>query len=211
MIDWEEEVIPEDLIHLVRPETRSKYFPKNHLRQYFISGFLEKLLVMVRKSGAENILDVGSGEGLVDFFITRNERNIELYGGDYDLEVLHLSQAINPVSSYIGLDAGSLPFASESFDLVMMNEVLEHLEDYDATVSEAARVSKKYAIFSVPEWPFYQAANFLILKNLKTWGEHPDHVAQFTRKSLKDKLKGSFRGGVEISRSFPWIIALAQK
>ncbi len=210
MTDWQS-VVPPDLAHLVRPETRSKYFPRNPLRQYLISGFLEKVVFLVKKTGARKILDIGSGEGLVDFFLSRQDQGISLIGGDFDTEVLQLSQKINPEGAYLGLDARALPFEDSSFELVMMMEVIEHLEDYKKALKEASRVSKRFAILSVPEWPFYQASNFLILKNMRNFGEHPDHVVQFTARSLKNELMHLFRAGVEVHRSFPWIIALAMK
>lgn len=210
MIDWQS-IIPEDALHLVRPETGSKYFPKNPLRQRLLVNFLEKITGLVKSSGAAEILDVGCGEGLVDFYISGKEPGLRIWGGDADREVLELARRLNPNGVYLPLDATNLPFDDSSFEVVMMNEVLEHLENFEAAVAEAARVAARVAIFSVPHWPLYQTANFLILKNLRTFGEHPDHVKQFSKSGFRKILENHFKRGVEVDTSFPWIIAYAIK
>ena len=50
-----------------------------------------------------------------------------------------------------GLD---LPFADQGFDVVICSEVLEHIEDYRATIAELRRVAKNGGIvaISVPNW-----------------------------------------------------------
>jgi SAM-dependent methyltransferase len=53
-------------------------------------------------------------------------------------------------------DAGRLPYADDSFDVVICSEVLEHLPDVDAALSEIARITKPGGKFacSVPRyWP----------------------------------------------------------
>jgi ubiquinone/menaquinone biosynthesis C-methylase UbiE len=210
LIDWQK-AVPQDMLHLVRPETRSKYFPQNRLRQYLLTRFFNQVLALVRKSGAESILDAGSGEGLVDYFLLKEDLQLCIWGGDADSEVLNLARRMNPSGLYIPLDVRALPFQAGSFDLVMMNEVLEHLSDYERAIAEAERVTRRFAIFTVPEWPLYQASNFLIMKNLRNFGEHPDHVIQFSANLLKNKLEKRFSRAVEIRKSFPWIIVMACK
>jgi ubiquinone/menaquinone biosynthesis C-methylase UbiE len=210
LIEWQK-AVPAELAHLVRPETKSKYFPHNPLRQYLIRRFMSQVLFMVQESGAREILDVGSGEGLVDYFLVSSDPPLSIWGGDTNTIVLQIACRMNPAGEYLGLDARNLPFNNESFDLVIMNELLEHLGDYESAIEEAARVTNRFALFSVPEWPFYQASNFLILKNIKNLGEHPDHVLRFKAHSLNKTLNKYFSGRVVIKRSFPWIIAMAQK
>lgn len=53
-------------------------------------------------------------------------------------------------------DAGGLPFAANTFDVVVCSEVLEHLPNYERTLDEIARVLKPRGRFalSVPRyWP----------------------------------------------------------
>jgi len=49
-------------------------------------------------------------------------------------------------------DARKLPFQSNTFDIVLLPEVLEHLEYYDAirALKEALRVARGYVILTLP-------------------------------------------------------------
>jgi len=195
----------------VRPETRSKYLKKNFLRQYLIVNFFNQVLSLVRLSGAKSILDIGCGEGLVDYFLLKALPGLKIVGGDLDEQALEVARVLNPGARYQEMDARATGLADASFDLVMANEVLEHLADYPKVIQEAARVSRKYFLVSVPEWPFYQATNFLIGANWKTWGEHPDHMVSFTYSKLKAEVQGRFSGPQIWKRAYPWLIVLAEK
>jgi SAM-dependent methyltransferase len=209
-MDWLKILGPE-LAAKARPETRSKYLKKNFLRQYLIVNFLNQVLSLVRLSGAKSIMDIGCGEGLVDYFLLKALPGLKIVGGDQDEQALAVARVLNPGAQYQEMDGRATGLADASFDLVMANEVLEHLADYPKVIQEAARVSKKYFLVSVPEWPFYQATNFLIGANWRTLGEHPDHVVAFTYSKLRAEVQRSFSGPQIWKRAYPWLIGLAEK
>jgi len=209
-MDWLKILGPE-LAAKARPETRSKYLKKNFLRQYLIVNFLNQVLGLVRASGAKSILDIGCGEGLVDYFLLKALPGLKIVGGDQDEQALEVARVLNPGAHYQEMDGRATGLADASFDLVMANEVIEHLADYPKVIQEAARVSRKYFLVSVPEWPFYQATNFLIGANWRTLGEHPDHVVSFTHPKLKAEFEGWFSGPQIWKRAYPWLIVLAEK
>ena len=209
-MDWSTILGPE-LGAKVRPETRGKYLKKNLLRQYLIGNFLNQILGLVRESGAKSILDIGCGEGLVDYFLLTSLPELKILGGDQDKQALEVARVLNPRAQYQLMDGRSTGLADASFDLVMANEVLEHLEDFPRVIQEAGRVSRRYFLVSVPEWPFYQATNFLIGANWKTLGEHPDHVVSFTHSKLKAGVQGLFSGPQIWKKAYPWLIVLAEK
>ena len=209
-MDWARILGPE-LIQKVRPETKSKYLKKNVLRQYVIDNFLKQILKLVQTSGAKTILDIGCGEGLVDYFLLKSLPDLKIVGGDQDKQALEVARVLNPNANYQETDGRRTGLTEAGFDLVMANEVLEHLSDYPKVIQEASRVTKKFFLVSVPEWPFYQGANFLIGQNWKTWGEHPDHVVSFTRRKLAGDLHRFFPGPAVWKRAYPWLIGLAPK
>jgi SAM-dependent methyltransferase len=58
-------------------------------------------------------------------------------------------------TTFMVVDALSIPFDDASFDGVLLNEVLEHVEDESATLSEITRVLKRgghLALFSPNRW-----------------------------------------------------------
>lgn len=205
-IDWKR--VAGDLADKVRDETRSKYFPRNPLRRMLISRFLERVGAALGVSEWQSLLDVGCGEGFVDYYLSHAFPGLDITGVEPDPQAREVARGINPSFAYVDSDARALPFPDGSFDVVICLEVLEHLTDFRRVIEEAGRVSKGPCIFSVPAWPFYQGANFLIGKNWSRLGEHPDHVVRFTRRRLQRELSSILGDPVFVRLSFPWLIGI---
>jgi SAM-dependent methyltransferase len=87
-------------------------------------------------------LDVGAGMKIHDGWLPPSESELAakarlLIGCDVVTEHLARNRML---TAAVSGDAGALPFASESFDIVTANMVLEHLEDPRPIFSEIARV-----------------------------------------------------------------------
>ena len=230
MLSWEE--IESRVGDRVRPESRSKYFPKNPLRRALIARFFAAVAEELGRgqrplphvgatsgrdsgrSGPEapptKLLDLGCGEGFVDLFLRSQMPGLAITGVEPDEQALAVAAALNPGVTYLAGDGRKLPFPDNSFDALVCLEVMEHLPDYPALIREAARVTAGPCIFSVPAWPFYQGANFLAGHNWSRLGEHPGHVVQFTGKKLRGDLAVVFRE-VRLGFSFPWLLARCDK
>lgn len=93
---------------------------------------------------ATTILDVGCGDGFVS---RRLPSWCRVIGIDLSLESLRRGEGPRSVGTITGL-----PFRDASFDLVMVNDVLEHLgcNDRALALQELARVARKYVIITVP-------------------------------------------------------------
>lgn len=92
----------------------------------------------------ETILDVGCGNGAITNVFAPCYR---IVGGDRSWVALqHLC------AQKVQLSADSLPFRSQSFDLVMSHQMLEHLPDevFQRAITELERVAKRYLLVSVP-------------------------------------------------------------
>ena len=80
------------------------------------------------------LLDLGCGGGLLAPHVT-GYRHV---GVDISASALEVAarHGVEPVRT----DVADLPFADDSFDVVVAGEILEHVEDLDGVVAEAARV-----------------------------------------------------------------------
>ena len=86
---------------------------------------------------------------------------------------------------FVVFDANNLPFLDESFDTVMMIDVLEHLEDPVSALKEAKRVARKKLLLNVPNYDF---ANALYPNMLPEHFKEPTHLQQTNMKILKNWL-----------------------
>lgn len=90
-----------------------------------------------------SVVDVGCGNG----FITNQLRHIFIVGIDRSFSALRYVDVLRSQA-----DGGYLPFKENTFDLVLSNEVIEHLPYpyFHKTLHEMVRVSKSYILMSVP-------------------------------------------------------------
>jgi SAM-dependent methyltransferase len=88
---------------------------------------------------AARILDVGCGDGTLDFLITRQRPDVSIVGVD----VLVRPNTRIPVRPF---DGTNIPYPDASFDAVMFVDVLHHTSDPYLLLKEAARVGKMILI-----------------------------------------------------------------
>jgi methionine biosynthesis protein MetW len=95
------------------------------------------------------ILDLGSGDGL--FLSLLQQKGIEAEGLDLSEAGVAKTRAKGLVASLFDFN-DPIPFENNSFDTVVMLDLLEHLYTPEALVKEAARVAKQYVIVGVPNF-----------------------------------------------------------
>jgi ubiquinone/menaquinone biosynthesis C-methylase UbiE len=118
----------------------SKQSERVHMQTMIIRELGFKL-----KPGA-TVLDLGCGNGS----IVKEYRGLgyEAFGCDFafkeglDVDVLKIDGIIR----FIKREPYRLPFADDAFDLVVSDQVFEHVQNYDETLSEIRRVLKSEGI-----------------------------------------------------------------
>jgi SAM-dependent methyltransferase len=101
---------------------------------------MESFAVLGRtEQGARNLLDLGCDAGGRTVWVAERLAVDEMHGVEIDPDRAELARAkgIEVVSADL---SERLPFDDESFDLVMSNQVIEHVPDTDSFVGEAFRV-----------------------------------------------------------------------
>ena len=90
----------------------------------------------------DSVLDLGCGDGL-NIMLLNNMGIKEVIGVDISKKLLKMAKANNPKTKFYVGSAESLPFRTNSFDIVLIDSVLHHLMEYEEPAKEIKRVLKK--------------------------------------------------------------------
>lgn len=110
---------------------------RNSYQRPLDSHQLEAIDGIIAEISPDRVLEVGCATGrLLSHF---REMGCQAVGLEMSLSALQKSDGLSPV---VQGDASKLPFADESFDLVVANHVVEHVPDINAFMEEVTRVTK---------------------------------------------------------------------
>jgi len=194
----------------VTGNTYDKYGSTNPVVKRLMARFEGTLEELFRTAAPQSLLDVGCGEGVLTAkWAPRIEGRV--VGIDLDDPQLHAEWAKRqaPNLEYRVMKAENLPFADDEFDVATAIEVLEHVPDPEHTVSEMARVARRWLIVSVPREPLWRGINMARGAYLKDLGNTPGHVNHWSKRGFVQLL--SRYGTVAEARSpFPWTMLLVR-
>lgn len=95
----------------------------------------------------ESVLDVGCGPGWnMDHFISEG-LSVKYRGTDYSERFVRIANKRWPNTFEVG-DVRKIEQPDESWDVVLMQDVLEHTDGYEKPLQEALRVAKKRVIIT---------------------------------------------------------------
>src|SRR5258708_2912156 len=111
----------------IRQRTHEQYsFPK--------LNFKEWVLDRITWRGDERVLDIGAGPGSY-FSLTRGRTpKGQLVAGDLSLGMARNAAEQADAGIVLNLDAQTLPFSDNVFDVILANHMLYHMPDLDATL-----------------------------------------------------------------------------
>ena len=187
-----------------------KYKTQNPIAKYLTNGFFKGVQSAIGNFPADyRILEVGCGPG------ESTRRILEMLDTQH-LEASEFEQRLVDLHAQFGFP---VPLRQESvyelqreddeFDAVMLLEVLEHLEDFEAALKEIFRVAKHHVVISVPREPIWRTLNFARGKYWSDWGNTPGHINHWSSRGITE-LVGQYGKVVNVSNPLPWTIILAQ-
>ena len=185
-----------------------KHLNRNPVQRRLIDRFLSVVGELVAEARPTRVLDVGCGEGFTADFLRNRLPGLRVDGIDLDAGALRMARAVDPGFPAVRGSAAALPFASGSYDLVLCNEVLEHVADPRAVLAELRRVARSQCVLSVPHEPWFRLLNFCRGRNLTRWGNDIDHVQNWSAAAFADLVAGELTV-VRVERSLPWTVVLA--
>lgn len=173
-----------------------------------------KIIEGLELKTGEKILEIGCGNGYYLSLLNRLGMKLKLMGIDSDI------LALNDAKKFIGndrvklklCDASKLPFESNSFDKIVMSEVIEHVVDEVIVLKEAKRVLKKGGILTLTtcniDYPFFWDPLSWVLQHF--FGTHIERGFfagiwnQHTRLYKKERIEKLVKEtGLQITNSEP--------
>lgn len=189
--------------------TYDKYGSTNPIEQKLMAGFMGSLESMLDGLAPARILEIGVGEGHVMTRVRDRFPLATLVGLDLPDPGLAGHWRNLELACMFG-DATRLPFADDTFDLVMAIEVLEHVPGPEAALVELARVCRPAGtmIASVPFEPIWRAGNMARRRYVRSWGNTPGHVNHWTRWGFARFVGRRFVVD-EVASPLPWTMVRA--
>ena len=192
--------------------TFDKYGSTNPLVRRLMTGFERALDDLFAVAAPASVLDVGCGEGVLTERWAARIAPGRIVGVDLEDPGLRAEWAARsgPANlQFRAMGAERLAFAQDEFELVTATEVLEHVPDAAAAVSEMARVARRWLLVSVPHEPLWRALNVARGAYLGELGNTPGHVNHWTATGFVRLLAA--HGEVVHARSpFPWTMLLVR-
>ncbi|MGH2782287.1 MAG: class I SAM-dependent methyltransferase [Thermoleophilaceae bacterium] len=152
------------------------------------------LVEFVARHAGREVLDLGCGIG--GYTRALRERGLACRGADVVPEYVERARELGVDADL--LDGDRLPYDDDSFDTVIALEVLEHVEDPAALLSEARRVTRGGVLVSVPNCTQEFAGVPVEFSHMLD----VDHRHWFTAASLEELL-GSVFGSADVVQSAP--------
>jgi len=115
------------------------------------------ILALLEPDKSAKVLDMGCGDGSFTKKIGEKVRTRELYGIEIEDELVQLCEP-NGVKAYHADLNEPVPLKDENFDVVVANQIFEHLCHTDLFIKEIYRLLKRggYAIISTPNLATWQ-------------------------------------------------------
>lgn len=141
----------------------------------------------VSVSASDTVIDVGCGDGaFIHFCAMRGAEVIFLDRNEAALQRTKAKIEVSPARAHRGIlsDCDPIPLASDSGDLVICTEVLEHVPDPEKFLLELVRVAKPGAqlLITVPD---SRSEYFVGATAPPQYFEEPNHIRIFTSEQFR--------------------------
>lgn len=148
------------------------------------------------------VLDVGAGSGTDLKLVQQGAPTAELHAIESYLPNIEALKKMNCQAHTMNLELDRFPFANESLDLVLANQVLEHTKEIFWISHEVARTLKVggHFLIGVPNLASFHNRGLLLLGRQPTAIQTASaHIRGFTKHDLLKYFEKCFPGGFELT------------
>jgi ubiquinone/menaquinone biosynthesis C-methylase UbiE len=187
-----------------------KYKNQNPIARWLTDGFFAAVGNVLQQLPTDyRLLEIGCGPGESTRRILSMLKGQYLEASEYEQKLVDLHHQHSFPVPLRQESVYELQREDDAFDAVIMLEVLEHLQDYEAALQEVFRVARKHVIISVPNEPLWRILNFMRGKYWSAWGNTPGHLNHWSSNSLA-RLIGQYGTVIDLQTPTPWTIVLAE-
>ncbi len=168
----------------------------------------------VAAAGQARAIEIGCGEGFsTQRLAALMPDNVTLEASEYVAHQVPRAQANNPGLKITEESVYDLQHETDSFDLVFLLEVLEHLDFPEKGLEELRRVTKPggYMVLGVPREPLWCTLNMARGKYLSRFGNTPGHLNHWSTRGVKKYVEKHYGPVVAVKTPLPWTLLLARK
>jgi ubiquinone/menaquinone biosynthesis C-methylase UbiE len=159
-------------------------------------------------------IEIGCGEGYSTQRLHKMlPSNVSLFASEYVDKLVPIARKLNPKVEVIQESVYELKHKDNTFDVVFLLEVLEHLDYPDVALQEIRRVLKDdgVLILGVPREPLWRSLNMARGKYIKDFGNTVGHLNHWSARSLVKHVE-EHMGPVKARKNpIPWTLVLAEK
>jgi 2-polyprenyl-3-methyl-5-hydroxy-6-metoxy-1,4-benzoquinol methylase len=148
------------------------------------------------RNGSARILDLGCGEGHITMELARRFPEAEISGLDYAISAVDKAASICESAEFVVSDAYTAPYLPGYFDLVICNNLWEHVPDPLRLLSVIGRITRTngYVIISTPSR--YRLSNLLRAVRGKCVSfMSPLHITEYSVGQMVEMMRS---GGYEV-------------
>ena len=189
-----------------------KYGSRNPLVRELMRGFNNGLADLVSQAAPASVHDLGCGEGYR--VLEWAQQGLSARGSDFSEKVIAMARD-NAVSAQLDPSMFSVRNIydiapdTDSADLIVCSEVLEHLTDPLAGLAAIQRVASRHVVLTVPREPIWCAMNMARGAYLRHWGNTPGHLQHWSTRQFTELAKRYFEV-IAVKTPLPWTMLLCR-
>lgn len=188
----------------------NKYRNKNRIHTCALDGFHRCLYRILNNIKPQRLMDFGCGEGLLWERLARHgQLPSQIVGVDLRAEAIEEARRRFPDWEFACRPLEELVEAGDRFDVVLASQVLEHLNEPDAAAAALCRLSSRWVVLTVPWEPYFRLCNLARGRDIRRWGNHPEHVQWWSRRSFSAFAERHMEV-TTLSSSFPFLIVVGR-